>query len=252
VDRADLLQSRGNRSTDNRLQNDDFLATLAHELRNPCAAIVAAAAILQQRITGDVHASHAIDVIVRQSHHVSRLVDDLLDIARIDRGKLQLQRQLVDLRTVVAETIETRRPQIERRGQVLTIELGGQPMWVDADAIRLAQVVSNLVDNAAKYTPEKGRISVAVTAECDEVVVAVRDSGVGVPADRAQSIFEPFTQLPESRESSAGGLGLGLALVRRLTELHGGAVKVVSAGKDQGSCFTVRLPMRRLSKQSGP
>jgi signal transduction histidine kinase len=236
---------------ENRRRKDDLLATLAHELRNPLAAIVTAASVLQERTAADDRATHAIDVIVRQSHHVSRLIDDLLDIARIERGKLQLVKRTVDLRTVVAETIETRRPQIERRRQRLTIELGAEPVWVDADPVRLAQAVSNLVDNAAKYTPENGRMSVTVSFEGDHAIVAVSDSGVGVPAERAESIFEAFTQLPESRESCAGGLGLGLALVRKLTELHGGTVDVVSAGKDQGSCFTLRLPMRRPANQIG-
>jgi signal transduction histidine kinase len=224
-------------------RKDDFLATLGHELRNPFAAIAAAASILQQCVTDDERATRAVNVVARQSLHVSRLLDDLLDIARINSGKLLLETRRVDLRTVVEEAIETSRPKIERRRQSITMELGADPILLEADPVRLAQVVSNLVDNAVKYTPENGNIFVAVSAEGSEAMVAVRDTGIGVPADRAQSIFQPFTQLGDASDMSAGGLGLGLALVRSLTELHGGAVQVVSAGPGEGSCFTVRLPL---------
>jgi signal transduction histidine kinase len=238
-----LLQTSEALAERNR-QKDDFIATLGHELRNPLGAIVAATAVLQQRTATDQGAIRALGVIARQSQHMSRLAEDLLDIARIESGKLKLDRRTVDVRAVVAETIETRRLQIEHRRHSLKVELGDGPVFVDADPVRLAQVVSNLVDNAVKYTPEHGTITVAVSTDGESVIVAVRDTGVGIPSARAQSIFEPFTQLPESRNASAGGLGLGLALVKSLTELHGGLVRVVSNGPDQGSCFTVRLPVR--------
>lgn len=230
-------------ATHNR-QKEDFLATLGHELRNPLASIMTAAGIVQLRVTHDAAVAHAAAVITRQCRHMSRLMDDMLDVARIHSGKLQLERCTTDVRTVVAESIEMRRAQIERRKHVLTIDLGVEPMWVEGDPVRLTQVISNLVDNAAKYTPDSGRISVVVSSERNDVVVVVRDTGVGIPAEQAERIFEPFTQLNPIHDSAAGGLGLGLALVRSLAELHGGRVEVVSAGPNQGSCFTVRLPMR--------
>ncbi len=226
-------------------RKDDFLAVLGHELRNPFAAITAAAEVLRQRVTGDPIATRAINVIARQCQHTTRLAADLMDVARIGAGKLLLERQRVDLRAIVAETIETRRTQIERRRQELTLALGAEPVWVEGDPIRLAQVVSNLIDNAAKYTPESGRISVAITPADAEVRVEVHDSGIGVAPDQLAAIFEPFAQLRVTPDTSAGGLGLGLALVRSLTELHGGTCDVTSTGSGQGSCFTVRLPVAR-------
>jgi signal transduction histidine kinase len=237
-----LLQASEALAERNR-QKDDFIATLGHELRNPLGAIVAATSVLQQRTSPDSSAQRALDIIVRQSQHMRRLADDLLDIARIENGQLQLERGLVDLRTIVAETLEARRTQIERRQHSLTIDIGVAPVLVDGDALRLAQVVSNLVDNAAKYTPEQGSITVALSSDGDEAVVTVRDTGVGIPSGQAKRIFEPFAQLPDSRHASAGGVGLGLALVKRLTELHGGQVAVASEGAGQGSCFTIRLPL---------
>ena len=237
-----LLQASEALAERNR-QKDDFIATLGHELRNPLGAIVAATSVLQQRTSPDSSAQRALDIIVRQSQHMRRLADDLLDIARIENGQLQLERGLVDLRTIVAETLEARRTQIERRQHSLTIDIGVAPVLVDGDALRLAQVVSNLVDNAAKYTPEQGSITVALSSDGDEAVVTVRDTGFGIPSGQAKRIFEPFAQLPDSRHASAGGVGLGLALVKRLTELHGGQVAVASEGAGQGSCFTIRLPL---------
>jgi signal transduction histidine kinase len=222
---------------------DDFLATLGHELRNPLGAIVAATAVLQQRTATDPASLRALDIIARQSQHMTRLTDDLLDIARIESGKLEIERRPLDVRRVIADTIECRRDQIDRRRQSLKLELGNEPIVVDADPIRLAQVVSNLIDNAAKYTPEQGSISVSLLSERGEAVFAVRDSGIGIPPQRTHTIFEPFIQLAQSRNGFGGGLGLGLALVKSLTELHGGLVKVTSDGPNQGSCFTVRLPI---------
>jgi signal transduction histidine kinase len=141
--------------------------------------------------------------------------------------------------------VEARRAQIERRRHSLNVEIGADPIFIDGDSVRLAQVVSNLVDNAAKYTPEQGTITVALSVEGEKAVISVRDTGFGIPAAQAQRIFEPFAQLADSRHASAGGVGLGLALVKRLTELHDGYVKVASDGEGQGSCFTIHLPIRR-------
>lgn len=231
---SDVMAADGRRK-------DDFLATLAHELRNPLSAIAAAAAVLQQR-TQPPSVSLAVGVIARQTQHMSRLIADLLDIARIVRGKLELETQTIDLRTVVAEAIDTRRAQIERRQQTLTVEVGATPAMISGDPVRLTQVISNLLDNAAKYTPEHGTITVTVACQETECSVAVRDSGAGIPAKDVDRIFLPFTQLLKDGPAVEGGLGLGLALVRRLAALHGGSVSVDSAGPGHGSCFIVRLP----------
>jgi len=220
----------------------EFVATLAHELRNPLAALLGAATLLQH-VTRDPVVSRATDVIVRQTHHVSRLIADLLDVERIDRGKLQLSRQVVDLRGEVAEIINTQRMQIEGRGQVLTVRLGPGPLLVNADPVRLKQILSNLVDNASQYTPVGGHIAVEVARHGRQGVISVRDSGVGLAADSLVGIFEPFAQIGVQADRPTGGLGLGLAVVRRLTELHGGTVAATSRGRGCGSCFTVRLPV---------
>jgi signal transduction histidine kinase len=229
---------------DTNRRKDGFLAMLGHELRNPLAAATAAAAILRQRLKDDDDgAIRATDVIARQCHRMSRLVEDLLDVARIGYGKMQLEQRRLDLRPIITEAIDERRVQIERRGQNVTIELGASPVWVNADPVRLSQVMSNLIDNAAKYTPESGHIFVEVTVEDCEVHVDVHDSGIGVAADQMVNLFKPFSQLTESRNASAGGLGIGLALVKNLIELHGGTVHAMSPGSGQGSCFTIRLPL---------
>jgi signal transduction histidine kinase len=223
-------------------RKDDFLATLAHELRNPLAAITAAAANLRHRVGDDVPATRAVEVIHRQSRHASRLVDDLFDIARIGTGKLKLDITTVDLRRIIVDAIDARRAQIARRQQQLRLELGSHPVFIEGDAVRLTQVVSNLIDNAAKFTPDRGEIVVSLSSDDDGVVVAVRDTGIGISAGDVEAIFNPSMQVDSSNDASSAGLGLGLALVRSLTELHGGQVTVTSAGADQGSCFTVRSP----------
>ena len=237
------------RESDRR--KDEFLAALGHELRNPFAAITTAATLLEQRIGSDATVKRPLDVIARQSRHVARLVDDLLDTARIGRGKLQLEKQIVDLRSLVTEIIDTKWGQTDQpRRHSVSVDLGDIPLFVEADPIRLAQVFTNLIDNAAKFTPDGGRISVTVTAKEGAFSIDVRDTGIGLPADQLQRIFDPFTQLPDPYDPSQSGLGLGLSLVRGLTELHGGTVHVASAGPGQGSCFTVRLPAAQRMERS--
>jgi signal transduction histidine kinase len=231
-------------------RKSDFLALIGHELRNPLAAITTAAALLKQRAAGTGACTSQVDVIARQCQHMFRLVDDLLDVARIEKQKLHLQKQLVDLRTIVSEAVDARRRQVEYHRHVLEMDLGFEPVLLDVDPDRIAQVVSNLVDNAAKYTPDGGTITVTLSRTTRDVHIVVSDTGNGLPADQLTDIFEPFTQLDMSSRIARAGLGLGLPLVRSLVELHGGTVHATSAGIGQGSCFTVRLPLHAIPESA--
>lgn len=226
-------------------RKDQFIATLAHELRNPLSVLTSAALMFKMDGATSADLKRAADMIGRQVEQLTRLINDLLDMARIEHAKLQLDLRSLDLRKIVTDTLESRRADAERRKQSLTMHLTRQPVMVDADAVRLVQVVSNLVDNAVKYTPDAGHIDVALTADRDEAVIIVQDDGAGIPSERVDSIFEPFVQLSESRNVARGGLGLGLSLVRRLTELHGGTVDVASEGQGRGSRFAVHLPLHQ-------
>lgn len=236
----------------NETRKNEFIATLGHELRNPLSVLKTAIAVLKIRAGNDEGVRRSIDVIGRQCRHIGRLVDDLLDMTRIENGKMLLEVQRIDLRAIVASALEARRAEVERRNQVLTIVLASDPVVVEADPVRVVQVVSNLVDNAAKYTPDAGHITVAVSSEGGDALLSVEDDGAGIPAERLSSIFEPFIQLAESRDRSRGGMGLGLALVRQLAELHGGSVDVASDGPARGSRFTVRLPAHAKPAGRGP
>lgn len=234
------LWQRGEEARENNHRKDEFVATLSHELRNPFGAIISAASMLEQRIGPSDPARRAVDVIVRQSQLVHRLIDDLLDIERIETGKLILNEQTVDLRPIVQESVEMRRPLVVDRQHALHLDLAGSPVIARVDPVRVTQIVANLVDNAAKYTPPHGHIRVSVAASDGHAEITVQDNGDGIPPDRVDAIFETFTQL---RPASGGpGLGLGLALVRRLTELQGGSIHLFSEGPGRGSRFTVRLP----------
>jgi signal transduction histidine kinase len=226
-------------------RKNEFIATLGHELRNPLSVLTTASLIFKMDGATSADMKRAAEIIGRQVQHVTRLINDLLDIERIDNGKLQLEVRPVDLREIVTNTLESRRADAERRKQSLTIQLTPDPVVVDADAMRLVQVVSNLVDNAVKYTPDDGHIKVAVTADGHEAVIVVEDDGAAIPSERVDGIFEPFVQLSQSRHAARGGMGLGLPLVRRLTELHGGTVDVTSGGPGRGSRFTVHLPLQQ-------
>jgi signal transduction histidine kinase/ActR/RegA family two-component response regulator len=217
-------------------RKDEFVAMVGHELRNPLAAICNAAHILQGLDTAG-HAT-AVQVVARQSQHLTRVAHDLLDLSRIGRNKLALQVGPVELQTVVAAAVETAQSEIARRGQTLSVQLPGTPMWLMGDVVRLSQLVANLLDNAAKYTPAGGQIWVSARTAAGRIEIAVRDTGIGIPADKLGAVFDLFAQL----DSSAGGLGLGLALVRDLAERHGGSVEATSEGPGLGSQFTVRLP----------
>jgi signal transduction histidine kinase/ActR/RegA family two-component response regulator len=224
-------------------KKDEFLAVLAHELRNPLAPIHNAVQILRARGPDDPILDGARAVIERQARQLARLVDDLLDLSRITTGRLELRRAQIDLREVLRSAVETSQPAIDSAGLELRIELPNEPVWLDGDLTRLAQVMSNLLNNAARYTDRGGTVTLAAERQGSDAVVAVRDTGVGIPTDMLSRVFEMFTQVDRSGERGKGGLGIGLTLVKRLTEMHGGTVEARSAGPGQGSEFIVRLPV---------
>ena len=224
-------------------QKDEFLATLAHELRNPLAPLRSGLEVLKRVDLDHPSALRARQAMDRQLSHLVRLVDDLLDVSRISRGKVTLQRAPVTVEAIVAHALEGSRSAIELRGHALDVQLPPYPLFVDGDLTRLAQVVGNLVNNAAKYTPQGGHIAVQAIARQGLLEISVADDGMGMTPQTLESAFELFMQAEETRGHSQGGLGIGLALVRQLTELHGGSVHAESAGLGYGSRFTVILPL---------
>jgi signal transduction histidine kinase len=223
-------------------RKDEFLATLAHELRNPLAPIRTGLHILRKGGAG-AQAGRTHEMMERQLRHLVRMVDDLLDISRITLGKVELRRERVDFRTVLGSAIEITRPLVEAANHEFVVRLPDDALPLDADPTRLAQVLANLVNNAAKYTPPSGRIELVAQIDGRELVVRVSDSGIGIPSDMLPRVFDMFTQVGRSIDRSQGGLGIGLTLVRRLLEMHGGSVEAHSAGIDRGSTFIVRLPL---------
>jgi signal transduction histidine kinase/CheY-like chemotaxis protein len=223
-------------------RKDEFLAMLAHELRNPLAPIQNAVCVLQHVDSSDERLGYARSIIGRQVTHLSRLVDDLLDVSRITLGKVKLQKEPIDLAAIVARAVETSRPGIEARRHQLTVTLPREPLRLEGDPTRLAQVIGNLLANAAKYTDEGGKIFLSAARNDGEIIVRVRDTGIGISADLLPRIFDLFIQGDRSLARSEGGLGIGLSLVHRLVELHGGSVRAHSDGIGQGSEFVVRLP----------
>jgi len=232
---------RSIREADRR--KDEFLAMLAHELRNPLAPISNAVEIMRLRGPEHSELDWARDVIARQVQHLVRLVDDLLDVSRITRGKIRLKLEPIDLAAVVSNAVETSRPLIEGRRHRFVADMPTEAIWVKADPARLAQVLANLLNNAAKYTEEGGSIRISVARDGGQAVVRVRDSGVGIPPEMLAGIFDLFTQVDRTLDRSQGGLGIGLTLVQRLVQMHGGSVEAQSDGPGQGSEFVVRLPM---------
>jgi PAS domain S-box-containing protein len=224
-------------------RKDEFIALLAHELRNPLAPLRNGLQVLRMA-AGDLHAvAQARTMMDRQLGHMVRLIDDLLDISRINQNKMELRRSRVLLADVISSAVETARPLIDAAGQELTVALPPEPVFLDADLTRLAQVFSNLLTNSAKYTERGGRIWLSAELQEGDVVVAVRDTGIGIPADALSSIFDMFSQVGRTIERSTGGLGIGLALVRGLVEMHDGVVVAASDGPGKGSTFTVKLPV---------
>lgn len=230
-------------------QKDEFLAMLAHELRNPIAPILNATHVIALSRPAEPRVRWARDVIERQVLHLSRLVDDLLDISRITRGKIRLDMQPVDLEMAIRRGIETAQPAIEARRHQLSVDMPGAPLRVMGDDMRVSQVVANILHNAAKFTPEGGQIRLTVERREAEARIVVRDNGMGIRPEMLPKIFDLFTQVDSSLERAQGGLGIGLALVRNLVEMHGGRVEVKSDGPGRGSEFAVWLPLLPTSSQ---
>ena len=225
------------------VKRDEFLAMLSHELRNPLSPLRNASHMLMQGETQDPKIVWSRGVIERQLRHMIRLVDDLLDVSRIARGKIVLVSEKVAVGDVVASAVETVQPLLEQKNQRLRLEGSDTPLLVRGDPVRLAQIVGNLLHNAAKYTGEGGNIVLETRRSGDHAEICVRDSGIGIAPEAMPQIFELFTQIPSERVNTSGGLGIGLALVRALVELHGGEVRAASDGIDKGSEFVVRLPL---------
>jgi PAS domain S-box-containing protein len=236
-------KKRADDLVDANRSREEFMALLSHELRNPLSPILNALGILQGIKTDDPIVQQAGSVIERQIGHMVRLVDDLLDVSRITKGKLQLVKEPVELRVIVNRATESARPLIEARKHEFSVALPMQPIWIDADAGRLEQVLVNLLHNAANYTNPPGLIRVVVKQETDEAVVRIQDNGIGIAAEMLPHIFELFGQVDDGKLSrSHAGLGIGLALAGTVVEMHGGRVQAHSAGLGKGSEFTVRLP----------
>jgi PAS domain S-box-containing protein len=239
----DELRKRASELAEADARKNEFLAMLGHELRNPLAPIRNAVKIMKQRGSEDPSLCWARDVIDHQVRQMGQLVDDLLEISRVTRGKVRLQKEVVDVAIIISYAVETSRPIIDSHRHRLSIALPSTPVQVEADPVRMAQVLSNLLNNAAKYTEERGQIRLAVSLEEDTVVFHVRDNGIGIPAEMLSSVFDLFTQVDRSLDRSQGGLGLGLTLVRSLVEMHGGTVQAASDGLGKGSQFSIRLPV---------
>ena len=223
---------------------NEFLAMLAHELRNPLAPIQSALEVAERKPDDPQASAWARKIIQRQTTHLSRLVDDLLDVSRITRGQVTLRREPVDVQATVSQVVESLRPRVEARHLMIDVRLpAGPPLQIEADPTRVAQVLSNLVDNAVKYTPDGGRIVVSVTVVDDFASITVTDSGIGMSADLVPRVFELFVQGERGLDRREGGLGVGLTIAKRLAELQGGTLSAGSAGPGLGSRFMLQLPL---------
>jgi PAS domain S-box-containing protein len=252
VEDVSALRERADELAEAARRKDEFLATLAHELRNPLAPIRNAVQSLGMEGLAGPGVKVARDVIARQVAVMVRLVDDLLDVSRISRNTLDLRKQRVELTAVVDGAVEGSGPFLRQCGHELTVRLTPQPLHLDADPVRLAQVFSNLLNNAAKYTNRGGHIRLTAEREGSDAVVSVRDDGIGIPGDMLARVFDMFTQVDRTLERSQGGLGIGLTLVRRLVEMHDGSIEARSGGPGQGSEFVVRLPLIQPPHEGPP
>ena len=224
-------------------RKDEFLAVLAHELRNPLAPIRNSLHIMRLLVRNDPTADSAAEMMERQVHHMVRLVDDLMEVSRITRGSIELRKERIDLAGIVRSAVETSRPLIDGARHQLLIAVPTEPLTLEGDPVRLTQVIANLLNNAAKYTDAGGQIRLTIRREGDDVSISIQDTGVGIAADMLPRVFDPFVQGALSTIHAQGGLGIGLTLVKRLVELHGGTVEARSEGGGKGSEFVVRLPL---------
>jgi two-component system, sensor histidine kinase len=233
-------------------RKDEFLATLGHELRNPLSPLLTSLELLKLGAPSDPNVARVVAVMQRQAGHLVRLVDDLLEMSRITRGLIDVQREPVNLVEVIAAAVETSRPVIEASEHRLTVDIPNDPVTVIGDSVRLTQVFANLLNNAAKYTDPRGRIEVSVRHTGHTAFVSVRDNGIGIDREHLSSVFDMFTQVSRSDRRTQGGLGIGLTLVRSLVALHGGAVTASSDGPGRGSTFEVRLPLVAIETARAP
>ena len=235
LDNARLL--RDLQDADRR--KDEFLAVLGHELRNPLAPVITALEVMKRDPSS---AERQFAIFERQSRHMVRIVDELLDVSRVSRGKIELQKERLSVRDALAKAADSLSPMARARDQKLTVSFPPRPLAIDADPVRLEQILGNLLSNAIKYTPAGGEVELTARELDGQLEVRVRDTGIGIPAEALQSLFQPFVQVPGTKDYSTGGLGIGLALVRGFVELHGGSVRAESAGPGKGSTFIVLLP----------
>ena len=243
VERTAALEATTHQLQEANHRKDEFLAMLAHELRNPLAPIRTAVQLLRLKELTEPHRQRARDVIERQVEHLVNLIDDLLDVSRITRGMITLQLEAVLVGAIVARAVETARPAIDAHRHSLELDLPDELISVEGDKTRLVQVIANILHNAAKFMDPGGRIRLSVRREGQNAVIEISDTGIGIASELLPRIFELFTQVHSKSERAQGGLGIGLALVRRLTEMHGGTVTAESEGPGRGARFTVRLPV---------
>lgn len=226
-------------------RKNDFLAVLGHELRNPLGPIRNATEVLKLLELSHPTARQALDIIDRQARHMTRLIDDLLDVSRIARGKILVRKERLNLSALVMAAVKDHQPTLEANGLKLEVDLPAESPWLMGDATRLAQIISNVLQNAGKFTNAGGRVTIRLTADVEsrQTVLAIRDTGIGMTPETLARVFETYSQADRSTSRSRGGLGLGLALVKGLIELHGGTVSAFSEGPGRGSEITIRLPM---------
>jgi len=239
----DRLQQHADALIDADKRKNEFLAMLAHELRNPLAPMRNAIEILRIKAHPDTEIQWARELIQRQVHHMTRMVDDLLDVSRVTRGKVTLEKETTAIAAIVARAVDEVRPLIESRKQKFHISAPPKPLWVSADPSRLCQVFANLLSNASKFTEDGGELSVTIARDNAEIAVTVADKGLGIPSELLPKIFEPFMQEDRLQTRNKGGLGIGLALTRSLLDLHGGRIQAFSDGAGKGSRFVVHLPL---------
>jgi signal transduction histidine kinase len=247
----DELKARSDALEEADRRKDEFLATLAHELRNPLAPLRHGLDILRK----NPDSADAVEIramMDRQLVHLVHLIDDLLDVSRVSQGKIELRKERIQAADVVRSALESSQPLIASAGHSLTVDVPLEPIWLDADLTRLAQVVGNLLNNAAKYTPEGGRIGLSLRIDGDDAVIAVSDNGLGIPTDMQSKVFQLFAQVENHADRARGGLGIGLALVKQLVAMHDGSVSAESAGIGQGSVFTVRIPLATYIADTQP